>query len=65
MFALGLKIAGTVLWADYIVDFVFAYLLGIAFQYFSIVPMKQLSPGEGIKAAIKADTLTLIAFEIG
>jgi hypothetical protein len=54
-----------VLWADYAIDFQFAYLLGLAFQYFAIAPMRHLSGWPGIKAAIKADTISLVAFEIG
>lgn len=37
--------AGSVLWADYAVDFLFAYLLGILFQYFAIAPMRNLWVG--------------------
>jgi Domain of unknown function (DUF4396) len=57
--------------ASYIVEFIFAYTLGIVFQYFSIIPMrkmmerKQLSKKEGVKEAVKADTLSLIIYEIG
>ncbi len=60
IFILGEKIFGT--WA---LDFVLALLFGIAFQYFTIKPMKGLSPGEGLKAAIKADTLSLTAWQVG
>jgi hypothetical protein len=56
---------GSKLFTSYIFDFVAAYLLGIIFQYFAIVPMRKLSFGKGIWAAIKADTLSLIAFQIG
>jgi hypothetical protein len=34
--------------------------LGIVFQYYAIVPMRGLSPGKGLVAAVKADTLSLI-----
>ena len=57
--------------ASYIVDFIFAYTLGIGFQYFSIIPMrkmmegKQLSKKEGVTEAVKADTLSLIIYEKG
>jgi hypothetical protein len=61
----GLTIGGAVLWADYLFDFVLAYLVGIAFQYYSIAPMRDLSGWDGIKAALKADTISLLAFEIG
>lgn len=65
VFWLGITIAGIALWPEYIIDFALAYLLGIIFQYMAVVPMRQLSRGAGIKAAIKADTLSLLAFEIG
>ncbi len=58
-------VAGSSLLTSYVVDFAAAYLLGIVFQYFAIVPMRQLSPGRGIWAAIKADTLSLVAFQVG
>jgi hypothetical protein len=46
-------------------DFFLAYALGILFQYYSIAPMRGLSGWPGIKAALKADTVSLIAFEVG
>jgi hypothetical protein len=48
-----------------LVDFVLAYILGVFFQYFTIVPMRGLSPGKGILAAMRADTISIAAFEIG
>ncbi len=65
VFALGGAIAGVALYADFVWDFVAAWLIGIVFQYFAIVPMRHLSPGEGIWAAIKADTMSIAAFQIG
>jgi hypothetical protein len=56
----GQRTFGT--WA---LDFVFAFLFGIAFQYFTIKPMKNLSVGEGLVAALKADTLSLTAWQLG
>ena len=61
----GLTLAGSVLWANYAVDFACAYLAGIVFQYYSIAPMRGLSGWPGIKAALKADTISLVAYEIG
>jgi hypothetical protein len=46
-------------------DFMLAFLLGIAFQYFTIKPMRDLSPGQGLVEAVKADTLSLTAWQIG
>ncbi len=48
-----------------VVDFVLAYAFGIFFQYFTIVPMRDLSFGKGIVAAMRADTISIFAFEIG
>ena len=61
----GFALLGSVLWADYLLDFVLAYSFGIIFQYFAIAPMRNLSGWPGIWAAIKADTISLTTFEIG
>lgn len=71
IFVTGFSIAVTAntaahtLFADFVVDFVLAWTLGIAFQYFSIAPMRELSVGEGLVQAIKADTLSIVAFQLG
>jgi hypothetical protein len=62
---LGVTIAGLAIWPEFIGDYAAAYVLGIAFQYFSIAPMRGLSLRKGIAAAVKADTLSLTAFEVG
>jgi hypothetical protein len=46
-------------------DLLLAWLFGIAFQYFAITPMRNLSPKQGLIAAVKSDTLSIITFEIG
>lgn len=62
----GFVILGSVLWTSYIVDFIAAWALGIVFQYFAIRPMREdLSRGAAIAAAIKADTLSIVAFQMG
>ncbi|SIS65906.1 DUF4396 domain-containing protein [Salimicrobium flavidum] len=62
----GLAIAGSTLFAHYAVEFILAYGFGIIFQYFAIHPMSEdNTPMDSIKASIKADSLSLIAFEIG
>jgi len=65
IFLTGITLAGSVLYAAFLWDFVAAYIIGIAFQYFAIVPMRKLGFREGIREAIKADTISLIAFEVG
>jgi Domain of unknown function (DUF4396) len=63
--SLALEIAGLALWPEYIVEFSIAYVLGVAFQYLAIAPMRGLGLVAGLAAAVKADTLSLLAFEIG
>lgn len=53
------------IFAVWILDYIFAYLFGIFFQYYTIAPMRNLGFAEGIWAAIKADTLSLTAWQIG
>ena len=61
----GASINGHSIWVELLVDYAFALLFGILFQYFSIAPMS----GEyGIKTfwrAAKADVLSLTSFEVG
>ncbi|WHY72107.1 DUF4396 domain-containing protein [Fictibacillus enclensis] len=64
VFLTGLTMAGSTLFADYVVEFVLAYILGIAFQYYGM-GMGSKPAEEKLKNAIKADTWSLIAFEIG
>ena len=60
-----LGITGTYGW-EIIVDFVLAWTLGIAFQYFTIAPMRDdIGPARAIRQAIKVDTLSILAFQLG
>ncbi len=65
IFALALTLAGYTLFAEYLGDYIFALAFGIAFQYFAIAPMRGLGLKDGLKAAAKADVMSLTAFEIG
>lgn len=56
---------GTKMFAVWILDYIFAYALGVFFQYFTIAPMRGLSFWPGLVAAIKADTLSLTAWQVG
>jgi hypothetical protein len=56
---------GQKLFGAWVVDYVFALLFGIAFQYFSIKPMRNLSVKEAVTAAVKADILSLTSWQIG
>ena len=68
--AVAVACGWTTLFADkmvavWVLDFLFAFSLGIAFQYFAIVPMRGLQPWPGIVAAVKADALSLASWQIG
>ena len=65
LFALGATLFGSMLYASFAADLFLAWLLGIAFQYFTIKPMRNLSPGAALIAALKADTFSILAFEVG
>jgi hypothetical protein len=58
-------VLGSAMAARLTLSFVLAYAAGIAFQYFAIAPMRGLSLRAGLLAAVKADTFSLIAYEIG
>ncbi len=53
------------MYARWAVDFVLAYLIGIALQYAAIVPMRHLTPGRGLLEAVKADTLSIASWQLG
>ncbi|MBO0662371.1 DUF4396 domain-containing protein [Jiella sp. MQZ9-1] len=53
------------IFAVWILDFIVAFGFGIAFQYHAIKPMSDLSPSQVLIAAIKADTLSLTAWQVG
>src|SRR5699024_8896126 len=62
----ALTIAGSALFAHYIIEFILAFAFGIVFQFFAIFPMnKKQGIMRAIKDAVKADSLALAAFEIG
>ncbi len=53
------------IFAVWIVDYIFAFGFGIVFQYFTIKPMRDLSPAEGLVQAVKADALSLTSWQLG
>ncbi len=62
----GLTIAGSFLWMGFAVDYGLALIFGLAFQYYTIKPMQpDLTVGQAIKQAFKADILSLTSFQIG
>ncbi|MEP7005526.1 MAG: DUF4396 domain-containing protein [Sphingomonas bacterium] len=51
--------------AVWIPDFMLAFGLGVVFQYFTIKPMRDLSVGGGILAALKADIASIASWQVG
>ena len=60
-----LGLFGSHLLGTWALDLVLAFLIGIVFQYFTIAPMRDLSFPRGVLAAVKADTLSLCAWQLG
>lgn len=65
LYFVGITLFGSKLATAFLFDFLLAYAFGIVFQYFTIAPMRGLGLWDGLKAAVKADTISLIAFEVG
>ena len=56
---------GEKLFAVWVLDYIVAFALGIAFQYFTIQPMRELSVKQGILQAIKADAASITSWQVG
>ena len=56
---------GEKIFAVWIYDYLVAFALGIAFLYFTIKPMRDVSVGEGIWAAVKAYFLSITSWQGG
>ena len=65
VFALGLTFAGGTFATRLVLDFLLAWSLGVVFQYFTIVPMRALPFGKGVLQAMRADTLSIVSFQMG
>ncbi|WOI58229.1 DUF4396 domain-containing protein [Palleronia sp. LCG004] len=53
------------IFAVWVLDFILAFAFGVAFQYFTIKPMRELSVGQGLLQAVKADALSLTSWQVG
>ncbi len=58
-------IFGVRMFAVWVFDYICAFGFGILFQYYTIKPMRGLSVGRGLWEALKADTLSLTAWQVG
>jgi hypothetical protein len=64
-FFVPLVLFGHGIFGAWVLDYILAFLFGIAFQYFTIKPMRHLTPGQGLVAALKADSLSLTFWQVG
>lgn len=65
VYGTGANINGNGIWVEILVDYAFALLFGIIFQYFSIAPMSGDYGPKSVVRAMKADILSLTSFEVG
>lgn len=65
VFGTGAMINGKEIWVEFLLDYAFALIIGILFQYWSIAPMTGDYGINSIIRAAKADFLSLTFFEIG
>ncbi len=59
------SLAGYAIFGDWLVSLPAAFAFGLVFQYFTIAPMRHLGLKRGIVAAVKADSLSLLAWQVG
>lgn len=62
---LPLVLFGQRIFGAWVYDYALALLFGIAFQYFTIKPMRDLSIGSGLIQAAKVDFVSLTAWQVG
>ena len=65
VYGTGAMINGHDVWAELLIDYAFALLFGIVFQYFSIAPMSGAWGPMTLWRAFKADVVSLTSFEVG
>ncbi len=65
LFLFPLTLFGMKLYGAWLIDYFLALAFGIVFQYFTIAPMRNLSLGDGLVAAAKADFFSLTAWQVG
>lgn len=64
-FYVPVSIGGSMLAGSWVIDYILALFFGFFFQYFAIREMEKVSPATALKRAVKADFLSLTAWQIG
>ena len=58
-------VGGYELFAGWLIDFTFAYVFGIFYQFWTIKPMRETGVWDSLKSAIIADSLSIASFQVG
>lgn len=65
VFAFALTLFGQAIFASFGLDYLFAFSLGVVFQFFALRQMGIRDPRELAKRTVRADLYSLTAFEVG
>ncbi|HEX5410312.1 MAG TPA: DUF4396 domain-containing protein [Terriglobia bacterium] len=65
VFLMALTFAGGDFQTRILLDFLLAWSFGVAFQYFTIAPLRGYSLRRGLLEAMRVDTLSIVAFQVG
>lgn len=66
IYFVGITFWGAAIWASFFIDYAFALVFGLAFQYFNIMPMRpELSKLQGIWVSLTVDIWSLTSFQVG
>jgi hypothetical protein len=65
LLVIPVTVFGSKMLGEWAIEYIAAFLIGIIFQYFAIKPMSNISAKDALIAALKADTLSLTAWQVG
>lgn len=65
MYWVAITIGGSLLLGSVVIDYALALIIGVYFQYSAIRSISSISPTKSLVKAIKADVLSLTAWQIG
>lgn len=65
LFLFPIVVFGNKVFDTWTIDFIFAFVIGVLFQYYALKPIKHLSSGATLIKALQADALSLTCWQIG
>lgn len=60
-----ITVGGSLLFGNWVLDFVLALIIGVYFQFYAIREMEKISVPSALSRAIKADFFSLLSWQIG